>query len=123
MKKETGFTLMELLAVITILSIIALIVTPVINNLRINARQKLYEEQVKRIENFSLRYIIDNNTDFLTDGTTQIIQLNQLVISGYIQETDIVDPRNDDPMPGCVTTTWDLTANNYIVSYEETCPA
>ena len=68
--KKKGFTLMELLAVIVVLAIIALIVTPIvlnlINNARVGAAEQSATGYVKAVENTIMKDML-NNKD-ISDG-------------------------------------------------------
>lgn len=50
MKNKNGFTLVEILGVITILSVLALIAIPTIDNIVTKNREKLYDSQIRTIE-------------------------------------------------------------------------
>ena len=57
MKNKNGFTLVELLVVISIILILGLIVTPKIIKTIENNKLKIYKEQEKRLEEAGLKYI------------------------------------------------------------------
>lgn len=64
MNKDNGFTLVELLAVITILGLIALITIPVITNAMSKQKEKLYYDQLNQLIRAAQNWGTDN-TDLL----------------------------------------------------------
>ena len=60
MKKDSAFTLAELLAVITILGVIALIVFPAVNKAIKNSKEKSYNQQVDSILDSAENWVIEN---------------------------------------------------------------
>jgi type IV pilus assembly protein PilA len=72
--KKKGFTLIELLAVIIILAVLALILTPMIQELILNARKSAFERTIDGILSSAEYYQIENPSDetitFTCDGTS-----------------------------------------------------
>lgn len=54
--KNKGFTLIEVLAVITILALLGSIIIPIINKDVSNSREILYEQQINNIETAARQY-------------------------------------------------------------------
>jgi type IV pilus assembly protein PilA len=94
MKKNKGFTLVELLAVFVILAIIASIVLFSINNIKKNSARSVYIESVKNLITSTRQYYGENNyTDFPSEG----IDIKELKIDNKKQFTSgIVKLVNDD---------------------------
>lgn len=107
--KKNGFTLVELLGVVTILAMLGIIVIPVVTGLMSNSKQSLYDTQIRLIESGASNYIADNifNID-LPIGTSKGITLGTLKSMGYI-DSNIKDPiskkKFDDDMVIIVTNT------------------
>ena len=59
MKKNKGFTLIEIMAVIVILAVIALIVVPLVTGSIKDSKQKLYETQLENIKSGAKSYMIN----------------------------------------------------------------
>ena len=118
MKK--GFTLVELLAIITIIGIVALIVFPVVINSIQNAKQNLYEIQVKDIQAAAEKWSTDH-IEYLdaTHLNTVGVPLTSLILSEYLQNSNILDPRDKSQMDGCVTVAYNDTTSQYQHRYVE----
>ncbi len=104
--RNRGFTLVELLATITILAVIALITIPTISNVLKENKNKIYETQIKQIEIAAKVWgsdnlgILPNDTDstlemtiddvekgnVLDDYKKLIITLQTLQDGGYIND-------------------------------------
>ena len=90
MKNKNGFTLVELLVVISIILILGLIVTPKIIKTIENNKLKIYKEQEKRLEEAAIKYA--NEGELYTTEDTVRLTKEELIKSGYIDEiTDIAD--------------------------------
>lgn len=117
MKK--AFTLVELIAVIVILGIIAIIAFPAIDTTLKESRQKAYQENITRIENAAARYSVSHDLNYTEEYQT--IELNDLKTAGLLTSEDIVNPVNDSVMNGCVLYRWVTATNQYEFKYSETC--
>jgi len=91
MKKNQGFTLVELLGVVVVLGIIALIATPPVINQIKKSNSKINESNIRFLYGHGETYIkerIDNYT--LTSGSNICIPIQNLIDSGEIDEKEIV---------------------------------
>lgn len=100
---KKGFTLIEVLAVITILGLLITLITPkVMSNIK-NKRNTLYENTVKEIEKVSSMYLT-NNPDLYgkisSDGFTNI-SINSLCIDNLIN-CPVIDSRDGSEINGYV---------------------
>ncbi len=95
MKNKRGFTLVEILGVITILGVLALIAIPTIDNIITKNKEKLYNSQIKTIED-GLKIWGDNNAMSLPeDGDDALlITIGILKLAGFVDE-DIKDPNTN----------------------------
>ena len=100
MNNKKGFTLIELIAVIIVLSIIALIATPIVTGIMESSRKKAYDNIVTNIEDSAYKYSIYNNLGY--SELYKPLQLSEIQNSGYLESKDIIDPRNNEKMDGCV---------------------
>jgi prepilin-type N-terminal cleavage/methylation domain-containing protein len=92
MKKKKGFTLVEILGVITILGVLALIAIPTIDNIVTKNREKLYDSQIKTIEDGLKTWANDNAMYLPEEGDDALlISLGILKLAGFV-EPDIKNP-------------------------------
>lgn len=121
-----GFTLIELIAVIVILSLIAMVVFPAINSVIKNSKEKAFDQQKATIikaakqlsyeKSFVLPEDIDGASSeidiiCLTSGCTID---GKTIDGGYINEEDIKDPRKTtESLNGVIRITYGLNQYNY----------
>lgn len=120
MKKNKGFTLVELLAVIVILAIVSLVAVPSINGLLRKSRTNMFCKKVESIEAAAKYYAQDNLSDLASDSKMVIankIPIRLLVEKGYLKK----DSDNCTVGSNCVTDPRDKSSldNNYIDIYSE----
>lgn len=119
-----GFTLIELIAVITILGIIAIITVPIMYNSIKNAKEKMYEEQKLRIVDVAKKYALENESVIRTDleeNYTQVITLTELKNNNYLEQKDIINPIDEEVMDGCILVKYTVSNDKFNYSYSDTC--
>lgn len=93
MKK--GFTLVELLAVIVILGIIAVITIPRIQDVLYESQDDAYDLLTSQIVNKAKDYVNNNGLDENVTSVNPVdVYLSDLIAAGYIEDGDLADPRN-----------------------------
>ncbi len=117
MRKKNGFTLVELLAVLVILSFILIATVPAVSGILSRNRQRLYRDQVDTILRVSKDWALKNSDLLPSDGNTYYLTLGELAAEGLIESDEIYDPRTEERMRGCVLI--ENSANKYTYSYEE----
>lgn len=118
MKK--GFTLVELLAVIVILGLIALIVYPSIGSVIHDSKEKAYNEQINVIIKAAKTYALDHAKDIPDNGSEKAVTVATLVSEGYISNDDVKDPRNSSKtLTGSVLIKYNGAYNQYEYTYKE----
>lgn len=119
-----GFTLVELLAVIVVLGVIALITFPIVSNSMANAKQKAYDSQVSFITESARKWSIDN-TSSLSETKAISVKISTLISAGYITKTKdgvLYNPMDDTKtMSGCVIIQYSSSYNQYVYNYSEEC--
>jgi len=93
---KRGLTLVELVAVLVILSIIAVIVTPTINGNIRDYKEQMYTNQLEAIKDSAVNFSADNaSEDYFpkTDKQALKITLSELQQDGYIDE-NIKNPKD-----------------------------
>lgn len=116
---KRGFTLIELISVIIVLGIIVAIATPVIGNQIQLSENKAYEVTVNSIEEAAKRYGTSNMLGYPTDE--QVLELSTLFNAGLLKEEELINPKTDQKMTGCVYYKWNETNNAYEYRYDENC--
>lgn len=116
--KNNGFTLMELIATITVLSLVAIIVTPtIIDSLKSN-REKAYVEQTKTLEKTAENWSIKNG-GLLSETKDYYLSIETLVEEDYLNSKEIIDPRDNQKMNGCIVIHYDSEHSQYQFTYTE----
>ena len=110
-KKYSGFTLIELVTVLAILAIIAIITYPAIGDIIDNNENKLYKEQVSRIESAALDYIIEKTED------VSCVSVDTLKKEGFLKNTEIANPKSEEKMNGSVLIT--NAGGKYKAKYQD----
>lgn len=111
--KNKGFTLAELLGVITILAIIALITTVTITNSMKNSKEKLYDIQIDNIIVGAKTWASSNVFSLPeNEGEHITITLGQLKESGFV-ENDITDPISNRPFDNSMQIMITKVGNTY----------
>lgn len=119
MKK--GFTLVELLAVVVILSVISMLVFPNVVKIINQSKENLYQSQLRDLESvardFSLEHpeLLDSNHINVT-----YVTLDALKRAGYLEIDKINNPKTGDEMNGCIKIEYNESGSQYNYTYEET---
>ena len=111
-----AFTLIELLAVIVVLGLLATITTTNIINAINVSREKAYERQVKLIEEAAERWAVDN---IQIASSNNNINVSELKSEGYLNNNETKNPKTKKDMNGCVLIKKE--SNKYKYEYSETC--
>ncbi|MEI3529479.1 MAG: prepilin-type N-terminal cleavage/methylation domain-containing protein [Bacilli bacterium] len=118
MKK--GFTLVELLAVITVLGLLAAISIPIVNNQINSSKDKAYKNQVQTIVNAAKRWGFDNDNLLNTTEKTTV-SINRIQKDGYLTSGDVIDPRTEQKLTGCIEITYNSNYKQYEYEYLKNC--
>lgn len=95
--KQKGFTLVEILAVLVILALLATIIYPVVNTNIKKSKQKLYEAQIENILNAARNYASENIALLPTnDGES----LEPPITLGFLEEKGYIEENLENPKTG-----------------------
>jgi competence protein ComGC len=112
---KKGFSLVELMGIIIILSLISLLVIPSIDRSIKSFKLKAYESQIQNIRLSAKDWVIDNLGKYaLNEGETLTISLSQLKVGGYLEE-EFINPNTDTPFPDDMQI--NITRNEDALSY------
>ena len=119
-KRTNSFTLVELLAVIIILGVIALIVFPVVDNSIKTSKEKSLEITIDNIEQAAYNYSVENDLGQPNAEDKMAIMVSKMQQEGFL-ETGIINPVTDEEMQGCVWYYWDDSVKQYDFEYDQEC--
>ncbi|MEG0138642.1 MAG: prepilin-type N-terminal cleavage/methylation domain-containing protein [Bacilli bacterium] len=91
-KSKLGFTLIELIAIITLLGIIAAIITPVVNNVVKENNLKIYNIQIENIISGAKKWASENVFLMPENEETITLTLGNLKKEGYIDD-QLINPQ------------------------------
>ena len=118
MKK--GFTLVELLATIVIIGVVALIAVPsVVDNIKLS-KEKLYKTQIQNIEIAAKKWATASadqlDSTYLNSSFVSVIMLQEL---GYLSNEKLKNPNTGEVMQGCVEIAYIPENKMYTYTYDE----
>ena len=120
--KNKGFTLVELISILTILGILALITIPVMNNVISKTKNKALKEQKATIVSAARKYSTEI-AEYLPkyDGDIYSIEVSELRNTAYLEDENIIDPTTNKPMKGCVNIIFNASKGKYNYEYTDEC--
>lgn len=89
MKNEKGFTLVEILAVLSIIGLIMMLIVPVAIGIINDTKDQAYDVQVENIEAAARSYVAEYSStinELQNTGGTYTLTLRMLTDEGYIDE-------------------------------------
>lgn len=114
MKKKNGFTLVELLGVITILAMLGMVVVPVINHVISLNKQSLYDTQIRNIENGARSFISENVFSININKNESIgVTLGRLKDLGFVDK-EIKNPISREKFPDNLVIVITNTDSGYL---------
>ena len=113
--KNSGFTLVELLAVLVILAIIVTMTAVAVSSILSSSENSVSDLQKKNVEEAAKVYYLKEGMN--TDATCVSIQT--LINKGYIEGTEVLDPKTKEPIGGSVKITY-ASNNHYSYKYQTT---
>lgn len=113
MKK--GFTLIEVIGILVVLTIVFSITFPVVTSVLNNSKEKLYKDQIELIESAARSYAIEHGIE---DTAGYFVTLTALRDGDYLESDDLYDPRSNTLLEGCVLIEFDSASFSYTVTYQ-----
>lgn len=116
MKK--GFTLAELLGVITIIGLIALLVLPVVTQNITGGKRDLYQIQIENFEQAAKDWIAIHLLELPEEDISTSITIGCLKAEGLLEES-IKNPLNEQQFPNDMVVKIESSSNQYIYTVVE----
>ncbi len=116
-----GFTLVELLAVIAILSILALVSFPIVSKVMSDMKGEANKSQEKLIIDAS-KYWVNDHLNLLSDtvGDIYTLELSTLIEGNYLNKGQVKDLEHDTVLnDACIKITTE--AHKYTYQFEKKC--
>ena len=125
-KNNVGFTLVELMAVLIVLGIVAIIAYPVATKNINKSKEKAYETQVNEIVQAARRWAVEHESELPEIGSQAQIGVKiPTLLKGYLTNSSngvIYNPKDKSKtMDGCVIIEYSLEYNQYLYNYDENC--
>ena len=114
-KRQRGFTLIELIAVLVILTIIRSIAIPSISASIERSKEKQRNAKIKIMESAAEIYIVDRKS--LITSSSCYVKIDELISSTLINADDKIDPTTNSDFGGCIL--YNKLEGTY--SYQDTC--
>lgn len=118
---KRGFTLIEMLAVIALIGILGAISYPIVTREINKSKDNAFKTQIKYIENAAKRWSVKNNELLLLDGTAITVDVNTIKKDGFLENTDIIDPRTNKVITGCVEIKYNIEYSQHVYKFIMNC--
>lgn len=119
-KDNKGFTLVELLAVIVILALIALITVPNILKTINNSKGKLETVQEETLKDACKNYVAGHTGEIEDTGTC--VTLDTLYQAGFLESNAYSNPKGGTYGANSgFLVKWDDSINQYTYTYQPSC--
>ncbi|MDY3802017.1 MAG: leucine-rich repeat protein [Bacilli bacterium] len=118
MKK--GFTLVELLAVLTLLAFVAIISVPIMDTLLDSSKRKTLDAQTKEIISAAKKYVLKYEIEFDEDNE-YLLSLDDLKKSEFLNDETYINAETKEPLDGCVYINYNDEYGKYKYAYIYDC--
>lgn len=115
MKK--GFTLIELLAVIVLLGVVAVLVTTSVIGVMNRSKSSLSDTQKTTLEKAAEKWATVNPDKMPLDDSIYEVNIQTLANDGYIDSSDLKDPKNNADLCGVVQISYNTSKNQYKYNF------
>ncbi len=116
MSNKKGFTLVEMMTVIVLISAILLLIVNAFTKTLANSKEKAYQLQIGTLEEAGKKWAMENPGSLSKTESYKLL-ISDLKEEGYIKDQDVVDPRDNSTMNGCIKIEYDNAYNQYTYEY------
>lgn len=92
-----GFTLVEIIGVVTVLALILIVAVPSLTKTLKRNEQKKYDDYIDNLKMAAENYVVSKLKEGLVIGDYFIVSLGDLIDSGYVNDT-VTNPQNDQKL-------------------------
>jgi prepilin-type N-terminal cleavage/methylation domain-containing protein len=118
---KRGFTLIEIIASLVIISLLVLVTVPITTNIIQSQKEKAYQEQVKLLLIKSQDWAIANEAK-LSYSYNYYLKPSKLLEENFVEQDIIKDPRTSTELSGCVVIGYMDSNKQFGFNYnEESC--
>ena len=114
--KKNGFTLIELMAVITILVVLSLVIVPIIDRNVKKSKDDMYKIQIENIRMAGEGYFSDHISSRPISGGYCSISIDILTSEGYVSG-DVVNPKTGEAFNNLYVQIKNTGTNRDVFSY------
>lgn len=118
MKK--GFTLVELLAVLTLLAFVAIISVPIMDTILDSSKRKTLDAQTKEIISAAKKYVLKYDIEFDEDNE-YLLSLDDLKKSEFLNDETYINAETKEELNGCVYINYNDEYGKYKYAYIYDC--
>ena len=120
MKK--GFTLVELLAVLTLLAFVAIIATPIMEEILDNSSKKTKNAQVKELIEAAKKYVIKYDSEINYDEDNEaLLMLSDIKKSEFLNDEAMINAETNEEFNGCVYVKYNENTGKTSYAYFYSC--
>ena len=122
--KKKGFTLIELIMVIVIISVVAMISFQTITKKINQSKEKAYNIQFNNFKDSAKNYMLENKSDDKYHLNTICISLKALQNKGYLKKGELKNPKTNeviDRSKNYIKVKYNLEKNQYEYDFTDNC--
>jgi len=110
---KNAFTMIEILAVIVVLGLLVVIITPTVNNLLNDSEDSLYDEQISMVISATKKYMVEHSSLLPDEGNIKVVTIQELIDEGTIDNDSVINPKTKEKLDGCVIVSYNSNFNQY----------
>ena len=118
---KKGFTLIEVLAVVVILGLLAVILTPTVKNLINDSEETVSKQQINTIITATQKYMVEHSELLpeMNEDSKSVVYIGELIENGVLEGDKIIDPKTKENIDGCVVIKYNIAYNQYEYEYQD----